>query len=87
MTEFEKLLAKLDEKGIPWERTRNKRAAYPYWRRYTRYVFESAMDDTAIFLFAYDDEIKKQPIIGNARKIYRIILKAQKKHKFKKREE
>ena len=89
MTEFEKLLAKLDKKGIPWEYTRRtkNRAAYPKWRGYTRYIFESAMDDTTIFLFNCDDEIEKQPIMGNARKIYRVILKAQKKHKFTKSEE
>ena len=85
MTEFEKLLAKLDEKGIPWEYIRKdkNRAAYPYWSGYTKYVFENAMDGKVVFIFHYN--CKKQPKMGTAKKVYRVILKDQKKRKYEKR--
>ena len=85
MTELEKLLAKLDEKGIPWEHTRKdkERIAYPYWSGYTEYIFENAMNGKAVFIFHYN--CTKTPKMGTAKEVYRIILKTQKKRKFEKR--
>ena len=82
MTEFEKLLAKLDKKGIPWEYTRDttERAAYPYWHGHTEYIFENAMDGKLVFIFHYN--CAKQPKMGTAKEVYRIILKTQKKRKY-----
>lgn len=84
MTEFEKLLAKLDEKGIPWEYARKdkSRAAFPYWSGYTEYVFETAMNGKAIFIFHYNST--KQPKMGTAKMVYRTLLKTQKKRKYEK---